>query len=148
MNTKDFAKRFNNFMNAPETIAVDFENATRKEKIAALEKAGAKIDDGKKYAVTVSRSRSKYETDADFIKVIAQIAPEKMATIFDNTGKVRQDCEISVKVWKRGDELTEAEKLNELSKQAKIEGGKIELENLGGQNFVEFVKYAYEQISK
>lgn len=128
-------------MNASEVKSVEFANATRKEKIDALLSAGAVIEDSKKYPIVVSRTRSSYETDEQFIKVAAQIAPLQLANIFVD-GKVRPDAAVSVKVMKRGTELNEGEILSVLSKQIKIEGGKIEVENLGGQNFVEFISYA------
>lgn len=128
-------------MNAPEIRSMEFENATRREKIDALCAAGAVIEDNKKYPIIVSRARTAYDTDEQFIKVAAQIAPLQLANIFVD-GKVRPNATVSVKVMKKGSELNEGETLAVLSKQIKIEGGKIEVENLGGQNFVEFISYA------
>lgn len=138
---KNIDKIFERFMNAADTRTIEFENATRKEKIEALRAAGAVVEDSKKYPIIVSRARTSYDSDEQFIKVAAQIAPLQLANIFVD-GKVRPDASVSVKVMKRGSELNEGEILSVLSKQVKIEGGKIEVENLGGQNFVEFIAYA------
>lgn len=138
---KNIDKIFDRFINAPEVREVEFENATRKEKIEALRAAGAVIQDNKKYPIVVSRSRAAYDSDEQFIKVAAQIAPLQLANIFVDR-KVRPDASVSVKVMKKGSELNEGEILAALSRQVKIEGGKIEVENLGGENFKEFIAYA------
>lgn len=144
---------FDTFKNAPEVRQIEFASANNSDKLEALLASGAKFDKSS-YKIARTIDRAKYESDTDFIKAVANRAPEKTASIFID-GKVNQTAVVNYYEIRKVEELTTSQKIDILSRTAKIDGGKISVENFGGENFLQWCKWLreltaeeFERISK
>lgn len=144
---------FDTFKSAPEFRTIEFANANNADKLEALLASGAKFEKSS-YKIARTIDRTKYESDTDFIKAVANRAPEKTASIFID-GKVNQTAVVNYYEIRKVEELTTSQKIDILSRTAKIDGGKIAVENFGGENFLQWCKWLreltaeeFEKISK
>ncbi len=144
---KDYKTIFENFESKESSTAKNFNESTKAEKIAHFGKFGYIIEGEKKYKFSAVAKREDFESDSAYIKFVAKVATEKMHRIFTD-GEIKKNTFITYNAYKRGEQLTQDEKIAELSKQATKDGKYNEIINtpilvdvLGGENWRDFCRW-------
>lgn len=150
MKNTDFERIYNRYIAAPATKEIDFSSATIKEKIAALELAGATVNPKRAYNISRVIKRKDEESAKDYASRVMKLDSCKPSDVNAAwSGTVTEICGyIKVKGSSIIDNYRQdkgySDYLTALLADDSVNctDSKVTVENLGGENFKDFIAYA------
>ena len=150
MKPMDFEKTYNRYLNAPEKKEIDFSSATIKEKIAALELAGATVNPKRAYNISRVIRRKDDESAKDFAARVMKLDSCKPSdvnaawagTVTEICGFVKVKGSSIVDNYRQDKGYSDYLTALQADEAVNCTDSKVTIENLGGENFKDFIAYA------
>ena len=143
-NTTNNAAIFNRYFSAAAVRRVNFDALTMDQKITALSEMGLKVDPEKDYKVSKTIKRDSYENAALYAAAVLPFINNNAAKVAEITAILTNDKkghETTVTAVIKGRNLSKAQTIDVLSRDADIKGGEFEVSNFGGENFVAWCEW-------